>query len=328
MPETEEKKLETAHEEEEQLEEELKEQAPNVSEEIADLLEIIDEKPAETKEEESTEEEEQASEEEEQEEVVKDEEEEEEEPSEKEDESEEESKDELEEEEESEEEEPPTEDKESLEDINTRLREEINTLARKFVDRPTAPIPAPTPTVVVEGEVKPAELLPVQPVVIPTDISQEKYDEAMTDPKKFAELVNEISAANTLASVNSMQQTMNQQMSERAALNRRVEDFFDEHESLRGQRDYIGFLATDLADTHKDWSVDKIFEELPKVAFEKLGLSADTTTNKQNGSKIKGKKKNKSKFNRPAFNKSSTKSRGGIETLTETQKDISKTLEL
>ena len=314
----------TAHEEEEEIletdieeneEEDVNEASDSPKDEIGKLLEIIGEKPPETEEEESSEEEEESSEEEEETKETKDEEEEE---SEEEGEPDEESKDELEEEEESEEEEPPEE--ESSDELVNRLREEINTLSKQIVRPVTAIETKPTVEEGVEEE--------QPPVVISTDITQEEYDEAMTDKDKFSKLIDKVVVARTKQELSNVAQSVDGAIAEKLSINQRVNDFFDEHENLRGVRDYIGTLADRLSEEHKDWNMDKIFKELPDIAYKNLGLSADsTTTNRDNGSKSKSRKKIKSKSQRPAFTKGS-KTRASADNLSQEQKDISQTLEL
>ena len=315
----------TAHEEEENLEEEIEENeeedvneaSDSPKDEIGKLLEIIGEKSSESEEEESSEEEEESSEEEEETEETKDEEEEE---SEEEGESDEESKDELEEEEESEEEEPPKE--ESSDELVIRLREEINTLSKQIVRPVTAVEPTP---VIKEGEGEKEEQ---PPVVVSTDITQEEYDEAMTDKDKFSKLIDEVVAVRTKQGLRNVAQSVDGVIAEKLSINQRVNDFFEEHENLRGVRDYIGTLADRLSEEHKDWNMDKIFKELPDIAYKNLGLSADsTTTNRNNGNRSKSKRKAKSKSQRPAFTKGS-QTKASADNLTKEQKDISQTLEL
>ena len=291
---------------------------------ISELLEIMAEGSPNKAEEESPEEEEQAPEEEEETEEPEDEEEEETQEEEGEPEKEE-SEDELEEEEESKEEEPPKE--ESSDELVNRLRGEINSLSRQLMSQPK---PAPTPVPKEPGKEPGKE---PEEEVISTDITQEEYDEAMTDKDKFSKLVDRVVEVKTQQALESVTQSVNGVVAEKLSLNQRVNDFFDEHENLRGQRDYVGFLAQELADEHhnksKDpWDMDRIFKELPDLAQKRLGLSAgSTTTNRDNGSKSKSKRKVKSKNQRPAFTKGS-RTRASADNLSKEQKDISQTLEL
>ena len=296
---------------------------------ISELLEIMAEGSPNKAEEESTEEEEQAPEEEEETEEPEDEEEEETQEEEGEPEKEE-SEDELEEEEESKEEEPPKE--ESSDELVNRLRGEINSLSRQLMSQP-APTPVPKEPGKEPESSDAITTVGESAAVVAVDITQEEYDEAMTDKDKFSKLVDRVVEVKTQQALESVTQSVNGVVAEKLSLNQRVNDFFDEHENLRGQRDYVGFLAQELADEHhnksKDpWDMDRIFKELPDLAQKRLGLSAgSTTTNRDNGSKSKSKRKVKSKNQRPAFTKGS-RTRASADNLSKEQKDISQTLEL
>ncbi len=332
MPELKEKKEEAAHEEKEILEEDLDstEDTPSEVEGIAELLELVEgDKTPKAEEEEVPEEGEESTEKEETEEP-KDKEEEE--PSEKEDETEEEKpKGEVPEEEGPKEEEPPKEEEESEEkeeedeDLVSRLRGEIGELSKQLTGRQPPP-PSPAPAVsAVEGEETPAPAPEETPVVEPLDISDEEYNDAMTDKGKFLELINKSAKVIVDQSLGGTVQALDGIVSERLAMNQRANDFFDEHEDLRAHRDYVGYLAEDLADKNQDWDADKVFKELSNVARERLGLTADTTTTKKGGNNSM--KVKKTKIKRPAFAKG-TQTKASVDTLSEDQKDIAKTLEL
>jgi hypothetical protein len=170
--------------------------------------------------------------------------------------------------------------KEGVDATIATLTEQIKTLSAKIAELST-PKPAAEP-------VK-AEPPKPEPPVLTMGFFKDKaeYEAAFEKPEVMSEVMDRVKVAAKVEAVQavlkSLPQVINNTIKAQLEVQARVTDFFKENEDLKAHKDFVGYVSNDLSGKNPDWTLAKLFEELPKEVRKRIGLKEEAPTPAQGG---------------------------------------------
>jgi len=144
-------------------------------------------------------------------------------------------------------------------------------------------------------------------------IKAEQLEELLENPAKFNEVLNKVSAQavergekQTVEKIlRSIPQIVATQVSNRIAVTRMVDKFYDDNKDLSHVKKTVGAVANEVHAENSDWAVEKVFKEAAVRTRKLLGLEEAA---------LKKDDKKKDKEPNPAFVKSGARrERGGAQ---------------
>jgi hypothetical protein len=154
-------------------------------------------------------------------------------------------------------------------------------------------------------------------------LSDEELEGINEDPSKWNDVLKKVYAKareDTLRDIPSIvQKTTSRQLS----LQDKVRNFYQENPDLSGNKDFVGFIASELESKNPDKDIDWIFNESAKVARERLGIREEAEETEKN------RRNNSNNGNKPAFARKPRGDRGQEQdNRTDTQKEIDAVIDL
>ena len=159
-------------------------------------------------------------------------------------------------------------------------------------------------------------------------IKAEQLEELLENPAKFNEVLNKVSAQavergekQTVEKIlRSIPQIVATQVSNRIAITRMVDKFYDDNKDLSHVKKTVGAVANEVHAENSDWAVEKVFKEAAVRTRKLLGLEEAA---------LKKDDKKKDKEPNPAFVKSGARRERGGAQIEETgiAKEVSDLLE-
>jgi len=159
-------------------------------------------------------------------------------------------------------------------------------------------------------------------------IKAEQLEELLENPAKFNEVLNKVSAQavergekQTVEKIlRSIPQIVATQVSNRIAVTRMVDKFYDDNKDLSHVKKTVGAVANEVHAENSDWAVEKVFKEAAVRTRKLLGLEEAA---------LKKDDKKKDKEPNPAFVKSGARRERGGAQIEETgiAKEVSDLLE-
>ena len=159
-------------------------------------------------------------------------------------------------------------------------------------------------------------------------IKAEQLEELLENPAKFNEVLNKVSAQavergekQTVEKIlRSIPQIVATQVSNRIAVTRMVDKFYDDNKDLSHVKKTVGAVANEVHAENSDWAVEKVFKEAAVRTRKLLGLEEAA---------FKKDDKKKDKEPNPAFVKSGARRERGGAQIEETgiAKEVSDLLE-
>jgi hypothetical protein len=161
-----------------------------------------------------------------------------------------------------------------------------------------------------EQDVKPDKEKKVVRDLIPF-VNDEVYEKAISDPSELNRLMNTVYDNAISYMTQSIPQLVGQMVNQQTQMTGMVEEFYKENEDLVPMKNYVGFVANELASKHPDWAYDKLFGEVATEVRKRVSISKKASS-----------VENKAKGKRPAFaKKPSGRSNVGVK-LGELEQDI------
>jgi hypothetical protein len=142
-------------------------------------------------------------------------------------------------------------------------------------------------------------------------VSDEVYEKALSDPKELNTLMNKVYNTAISNMTKSLPQLMGNMISQQTQMQKLASDFYQENTDLVSMKNYVGFVANELAGRHPDWDYEKLFGEVALEVRKRLKISKEAK-------KVEG----ESKKNRPAFAKKPKGRTKRTEKLSELEEDL------
>lgn len=101
---------------------------------------------------------------------------------------------------------------------------------------------------------------------------KEEYEKVFEDPKLMNEVLLRVHNKAVEKTIRMLPQVIKNVVDTHMVVHSKTADFFKENEDLLPHREFVGFVANDLATKNPDWSVGKLFEELAPEVRKRLGL--------------------------------------------------------
>jgi hypothetical protein len=182
-------------------------------------------------------------------------------------------------------EEPKVDEKDTA--IST-LTDQVKTLVAQV-----AALSAPKKAEVVKEEVKKEE--PVYGMGFFKDKAE--YEAAFEKPEVMSEVMGRVANAAVQTVLKTMPQVINNTIKAQMEVQSRVSKFFEGNEDLKTHKEFVGYVSNDLSGKNPDWTLEKLFTELPGEVRKRIGLKAAAVSNtpaqpgKKVGARVPGEKK-------------------------------------
>jgi|1_EtaG_2_1085319.scaffolds.fasta_scaffold01206_3 hypothetical protein len=142
-------------------------------------------------------------------------------------------------------------------------------------------------------------------------VSDEVYEKALSDPKELNGLMNQVYNKAVADMTRSLPGLMSNMITQQTQMQRLADDFYKENEDLVPMKNYVGFVANEIAGKHPEWAYDKLFNEVAIEVRRRLKV----------GKKAK-KAEDGARTKRPAFAKK-PKGRANVESkLSDLERDL------
>lgn len=142
-------------------------------------------------------------------------------------------------------------------------------------------------------------------------VSDEVYEKALSDPKELNGLMNQVYNKAVSDMTRSLPGLMSNMITQQTQMQRLADDFYKENEDLVPMKNYVGFVANEIAGKHPDWAYDKLFGEVAIEVRKRLKVGKKAKTAEDGARK-----------NRPAFAKK-PKGRANVDSkLSDLERDL------
>jgi hypothetical protein len=72
-------------------------------------------------------------------------------------------------------------------------------------------------------------------------------------------------------------QVINNTIKAQMEVQTRITEFFKANEDLKANKEFVGYVSNDLSGKNPDWTLEKLFTELPGEVRKRIGLKAAAT---------------------------------------------------
>ena len=99
-----------------------------------------------------------------------------------------------------------------------------------------------------------------------------EYEAAFEKPEVMSEVMGRVATSAVQTVLKTMPQMINNTIKAQMEVQTRISDFFKENEDLKAHKEFIGYVSNDMSGKNPDWTLKKLFEELPKEVRRRIGL--------------------------------------------------------
>lgn len=115
-----------------------------------------------------------------------------------------------------------------------------------------------------------------------------EYEKVFEDPKLMNEVLLRVHNKAVEKTMKLMPQIIKNVVDTHMAIHTKTAEFFKKNEDLLPHREFVGYVANDLAGRNPDWSLGRLFEELGEEVRKRLGLKEKVVSSSKGGFAKKG----------------------------------------
>ena len=102
-----------------------------------------------------------------------------------------------------------------------------------------------------------------------------EYEAAFEKPEVMSEVMGRVRNKAVEDVLKAIPQVINNVVKVQMEVHQRTADFFIKNQDLKDHKEFIGFVANDLSGKNPDWTMEKLFEELPGEVKKRIGMKAE-----------------------------------------------------
>lgn len=99
-----------------------------------------------------------------------------------------------------------------------------------------------------------------------------EYEAAFEKPEVMSEVMGRVATSAVQTVLKTIPQVISNTVKAQIEVQTRISDFFKENKELEAHKEFIGYVSNDLSGKNPDWTLKKLFEELPKEVKKRIGL--------------------------------------------------------
>jgi len=99
-----------------------------------------------------------------------------------------------------------------------------------------------------------------------------EYELAFEKPEIMSEVMGRVRTAAVQEVLKSLPQVINNTIKAQLEVQTKTTKFYTDNEDLQTNKEFVGYVANDMSGKNPDWTLTKLFEELPKEVRKRLGM--------------------------------------------------------
>ena len=101
-----------------------------------------------------------------------------------------------------------------------------------------------------------------------------EYEAAFEKPEVMSEVMQRVEANAVNKILKTLPQVINNTIKAQLEVQTRTAAFYKDNEDLGAHKEFVGYVANDMSGKNPDWTLDKLFVELPGEVRKRIGLKA------------------------------------------------------
>jgi hypothetical protein len=99
-----------------------------------------------------------------------------------------------------------------------------------------------------------------------------EYEAAFEKPEVMAEVMGRVSTHAVQTILKTLPQVINNTIKAQMEVQTLASAFYKDNDDLKDNKEFVGYVSNDLSGKNPDWTLAKLFEELPKEVRKRIGL--------------------------------------------------------